>query len=73
MQLKGKVAIVLGASESGGTGWAVAEELAAEGARVVVAARRLEPLRELAMGVSGIKLPTWCERHKKRTGISTSR
>lgn len=54
MQLEGKVAIVLGASESGGTGWAVAEELAAEGARVVVAARRREPLLELAEKIGGL-------------------
>lgn len=52
--LEGKVAVVLGASAAGGTGWAVAEHLAAEGATVVVAARRLEPLEELARKIGGL-------------------
>lgn len=52
--LKDKVAVVLGASASGGTGWAVAEHLAAAGAKVVVAARRLEPLEELAQKIGGM-------------------
>ncbi|WP_340315754.1 SDR family NAD(P)-dependent oxidoreductase [Rhizorhabdus argentea] len=54
MQLEGKVAVVLGASASGGTGWAIAEALAAEGAKVVVAARRIEPLQELADAIDGL-------------------
>jgi len=53
MELKDKVAVVLGASAAGGTGWAIAEALAAEGAKVVVAARRLEPLEELAKKIGG--------------------
>jgi len=53
MTLQGKVAVVLGASAAGGTGWAVAEALAAEGARVVVAARRREPLEALALKIGG--------------------
>lgn len=53
MQLQDKVAVVLGASAAGGTGWAVAEALAAEGARVVVAARRREPLEQLAEKIGG--------------------
>jgi len=52
--LTGKIAVVLGASASGGTGWAVAEGLAAEGAKVVVGARRLEPLQELAEKIGGL-------------------
>ncbi|MES2272277.1 MAG: SDR family oxidoreductase [Pseudomonadota bacterium] len=46
--LDGKVAIVLGASAPGGSGWAIAERFAQEGARLVVGARRAEPLAELA-------------------------
>ena len=50
----GKVAVVLGASSSRGTGWAIAEALAAEGAKVVVGARTLAPLQELAKKINGI-------------------
>ena len=53
MRLEGKVAIVLGASAEVGTGWAVAKRLAAEGAKVVVAARRIEPLHQLAGEIGG--------------------
>lgn len=52
--IEGKVAVVLGASAAGGTGWAVAEHLAAAGAKVVVSARRREPLEELASKIGGI-------------------
>jgi NAD(P)-dependent dehydrogenase (short-subunit alcohol dehydrogenase family) len=48
------VAVVLGASASGGTGWAVAEALAAAGAQVVVAARRREPREKLAAKIGGL-------------------
>jgi len=54
MQLEGKTALVLGASAEAGTGWAIAERFAAEGARVIVAARREEPLRKLAGQIGGI-------------------
>ncbi len=53
MQLKDKVAVVLGASAEAGTGWAIAEKFAAEGAKVVVAARREEPLKRLAQQIDG--------------------
>lgn len=53
MRLDGKVAIVLGASAEAGTGWAVAKRLAGEGAKVVVAARRIEPLQKLAGEIAG--------------------
>jgi NAD(P)-dependent dehydrogenase (short-subunit alcohol dehydrogenase family) len=52
--LKGKVAVVLGASAEGGTGWAVAETLAKAGANVVVGARRYEPLKKLADKIDGL-------------------
>ena len=51
--LDGKVAVVLGASASKGTGWAVAETLAEQGARVVVGARSFEPLKTLADKIGG--------------------
>lgn len=54
MRLAGKVAVVLGASAEGGTGWGIAEALAAEGAKVVVAARKLEPLQRLAEKIGGL-------------------
>jgi len=53
VNLKEKVAVVLGASAEGGTGWAIAEALAAQGAKVVVGARSLEPLKRLAGRISG--------------------
>jgi 3-oxoacyl-[acyl-carrier protein] reductase len=50
--LENKVAVVLGASS--GIGWCIAERFAAEGARVVVAARRKEQLDKLAARIGGI-------------------
>ncbi|QCP50394.1 SDR family oxidoreductase [Trinickia violacea] len=54
MKLKGKVAVVLGASAQAGTGWAIAERFAAEGAKVIVAARREAHLRRLADKIGGV-------------------
>ena len=51
--VEGKVAVVLGASAEGGTGWAIAEALAAHGAKVVVGARSAEPLQRLAEKING--------------------
>jgi NAD(P)-dependent dehydrogenase (short-subunit alcohol dehydrogenase family) len=48
-----KVAVVLGASAPTGSGWAIAEALAAQGAKVVVGARRYEPLKVLAERIEG--------------------
>jgi NAD(P)-dependent dehydrogenase (short-subunit alcohol dehydrogenase family) len=53
VDLVGKVAVVLGASAEGGTGWAIAEALAAQGAKVVVGARSLTPLKRLAERIGG--------------------
>jgi len=50
--LENKVAVVLGASS--GIGWATAERLAEQGAKVVVAARRLEQLEKLAAKIDGL-------------------
>ncbi|ARR54715.1 short-chain dehydrogenase [Rhizorhabdus wittichii DC-6] len=54
--LKGRNAIVLGASAEGGSGWAIAERLAGEGARVVVSARQREGLEKLADRIGGIAI-----------------
>lgn len=54
VDLKGKVAVVLGASAEGGTGWAVAEALARNGAKVVVGARTFAPLKVLADRIGGL-------------------
>lgn len=54
MRLKDKVAIVSGASADRGTGWAIAERFAAEGAKVIVSARREEPLQALAKKIGGV-------------------
>jgi len=53
MLMKDKVAVVLGASAEAGCGWAIARKFAAEGAKVVVGARRIEPLRKLADQTGG--------------------
>lgn len=53
-RLEGKAAVVLGCSASGGTGWAIAEGLAAAGARVLVAARSRAPLEQLAAKIGGV-------------------
>lgn len=52
--LTGKVAVVLGASGKSNFGYAIAKRLAQAGATVVVAARRLEPLRHLAEEIKGL-------------------
>lgn len=54
MDLGGQVAVVLGASAEGGTGWDIAEQLAANGAKVVVAARTLHHLERLADKIGGV-------------------
>lgn len=53
VDLSGRVAVVLGASAEGGTGWAIAEALAAQGAKVVVGARTEAPLKRLADKIGG--------------------
>jgi NAD(P)-dependent dehydrogenase (short-subunit alcohol dehydrogenase family) len=52
--LSGKTAVILGASGSANFGSAIARRFAAEGANVVVAARREAPLRQLANELGGI-------------------
>jgi NAD(P)-dependent dehydrogenase (short-subunit alcohol dehydrogenase family) len=52
--LEGRTAVVMGASGSANFGSAIARRLAAEGARVVVAARREAPLRDLATEIDGL-------------------
>jgi NAD(P)-dependent dehydrogenase (short-subunit alcohol dehydrogenase family) len=52
--LKGKVAVVLGASAEGGIGWGAAKALADAGAKVVVAARTFDKLEQLARKIDGL-------------------
>lgn len=53
VDLKGKVAVVLGCSAEGGTGWAIAEALARNGAKVVVGSRTMPELERLATKIGG--------------------
>ena len=48
-----KVVVITGASAEGGIGWCTAERFAAEGARVIVAARNLEGVQRLARKIGG--------------------
>ena len=52
--MEGKVAVVLGASGEKNFGSATARRLAADGCKVVVAARRLAPLEALAVDIGGL-------------------
>lgn len=52
-RLKGKVALVLGASRENNMGQAIARAFADEGATVVVAGRQEAPLQALAKEISG--------------------
>jgi NAD(P)-dependent dehydrogenase (short-subunit alcohol dehydrogenase family) len=53
-QLDNKVALVLGASSTGGFGEAIARRFAAEGAKVVVSARSKQSLDVIASEINGI-------------------
>ncbi|MCY4425964.1 MAG: SDR family oxidoreductase [Halieaceae bacterium] len=53
-ELEGKVAVVLGASAEAGSGWGIAEALAAAGCKVVVGARSQEPIERLAEKIAGV-------------------
>ena len=53
-RLTGKTAVVAGASGEANFGSGIARRLAAEGANVVVSARRLEPLQSLADDIGGL-------------------
>jgi len=62
VELKGSVAVVTGASA--GIGWATAAAFAREGARVVVAARREERLKQLVQEIGnrgGMAVPVLCD------------
>lgn len=52
--LTGKTAVVVGASGTSNFGTAIARALAADGANVVVSARRAEPLNALAKEIGGL-------------------
>jgi len=53
-RLDGKVVVILGASDERSMGAATARRFAKEGARLVLAARRLDALEPIAAGVKGI-------------------
>ncbi len=52
-RLDGKVAVILGAAGEGNMGQSIARRFAGEGARVIVAGRKEEPLRTLAQAFGG--------------------
>lgn len=59
IDLQGKAVLVVGASS--GIGRALASVLPAAGAKVAIAARRIERLEELAAGIEGDVLPVRCD------------
>jgi NAD(P)-dependent dehydrogenase (short-subunit alcohol dehydrogenase family) len=59
MRLSGKIAVVTGAGT--GIGKAIARKFAAEGARLVLAGRRREPLDAVARETGGLVVPTKVE------------
>ena len=56
-RLDGKVAVVMGASGKGSMGQATARRFVEEGAKVIVAARRPEPLEALAAEIGAVAVP----------------
>jgi NAD(P)-dependent dehydrogenase (short-subunit alcohol dehydrogenase family) len=52
-RLDGKVVVILGASDARSMGAATARRFASEGAKLVLAARRLDPLKPIAESVNG--------------------
>lgn len=64
-ELQGKVAIVLGASTPGGMGEAVARRFSREGAKVVVAARKLDEVKRIAQQIGGIGVQADITRHEQ--------
>jgi NAD(P)-dependent dehydrogenase (short-subunit alcohol dehydrogenase family) len=55
--MDGKVVVVMGASGQGSMGQATARRFAKEGAKVVIAARRAEPLKALADEIGALAVP----------------
>jgi NAD(P)-dependent dehydrogenase (short-subunit alcohol dehydrogenase family) len=53
-RLDGKVVVILGASDTRSMGAETARRFASEGAKLVLAARRLDPLKPIAKSVNGI-------------------
>jgi NAD(P)-dependent dehydrogenase (short-subunit alcohol dehydrogenase family) len=56
-RMDGKVVVVLGASGQGSMGQATARRMVKEGAKVVIAARRKEPLEALAKEIGALAVP----------------
>lgn len=66
--MRGKVAVILGASAEGGIGWTTAQTMAREGAKVVVAARSLDKLQRLAQLAGGVAIA--CDATKRADIVS---
>jgi NAD(P)-dependent dehydrogenase (short-subunit alcohol dehydrogenase family) len=67
--LSGKVAIVLGASTTGGMGEAIARRLKAEGATVAVSGLGAEPLQKLARELGGSAFEADITQETQLTGL----
>ncbi|MEZ5656404.1 MAG: SDR family oxidoreductase [Sphingobium sp.] len=55
-RLEGKCALVVGAAGKGNMGQVIARRFAAEGAKVAVAGRKMDPLNELASDIGGVAI-----------------
>jgi NAD(P)-dependent dehydrogenase (short-subunit alcohol dehydrogenase family) len=69
-EMQGKVAVILGASAEGGIGWATAETMAREGAKVVVAARSVDKLEKLAKKTGGVAMPCDATKHGEISALA---
>jgi NAD(P)-dependent dehydrogenase (short-subunit alcohol dehydrogenase family) len=70
--LAGKTAVVVGASGNANFGSMIARRLAAEGAQVVVSARREEPLRALAAEIDGLAVACDVTDESQLEGLFTA-
>jgi len=70
-RLDGKVVVILGASDARSLGAATAERFADEGAKLVLAARRLDQLKPIAEKCKGIAVACdiWARRQCPRTDV----
>ncbi|MBI1181940.1 MAG: SDR family oxidoreductase [Alphaproteobacteria bacterium] len=71
-RMDGKVVVVMGASGQGSMGQATARRFAREGAKVVIAARRAEPLEALAQEIGALAVPCDIAQEAQLADLATA-